>query len=97
MSPDHTYQLACEGQQRCAAPLVVNIAERAGDMHEWFLEARRRLPGERAECIIRAQGHRRLAKATEPRDVWEAMQQAGAAGCLPIELTRQPDRRPPAG
>jgi hypothetical protein len=33
--------------------LVVNVADREGDMHEWFLDAMRRLPEERAECIIR--------------------------------------------
>jgi hypothetical protein len=61
------YQLACEVQQRCPNTLVVNVADREGDLHEWFLEARQRLPGERAECISRAKGNRRLAKGTEPR------------------------------
>jgi hypothetical protein len=63
-------------------------------MHEWFLDAMRRVPGERAECIIRAKCHRRIANRKEPRDLWEDMQQAGAAGRLPVELTRQPDRPP---
>jgi hypothetical protein len=88
------YQLACEVQQSCADTLVVNIADREGDIHEWWLEARRRLPGERAECIIRAKCHRRLAKGKEPRYLWEDRQKARAAGRLMVELTRQPDRPP---
>jgi hypothetical protein len=88
------YQLACEVQQRCPDTLVVNIADREGDIHEWFLEAMRRLPGERAEVIIRAKCNRRLAKGKEPRYLWEDMQQARAAGHLTLELPRQPDRPP---
>ena len=88
------YQLACEVQQSCPETLVVSVADREGDIHEWFLEAMPRVPGERAECIIRAKGHRRLAKGTEPRDLWEEMQKARAAGRMTVELTRQPDRPP---
>jgi hypothetical protein len=88
------YQLACEVQQSCPKTLVVNVADREGDIHEWFLEAMRRLPGERAECIIRAKCNRRLAKETAPRYLWEDMQQARAAGHLTVDLTRQPGRPP---
>jgi hypothetical protein len=88
------YQLACEVQQSCPETLVVSVADREGDIHEWCLEARQRLPGARAACIIRAKGHRRLAKETAPRDLWEDMQQARAAGHLTVDLTRQPGRPP---
>jgi hypothetical protein len=88
------YQLACEVQQSCPATLVVNVADREGDIHEWFLEAMQRLPGERAEFIIRAKCNRRLANGKEPRYLWEEMQKARAAGRLTVELTRQPDRPP---
>jgi hypothetical protein len=88
------YQLACEVQQRCPDTLVVNVADREGDLHAWFLDAMRRVPEERAEFIIRAKCNRRLATGTEPRSVWEAMQKARAAGRMTIELTRQPDRPP---
>jgi Transposase DNA-binding len=88
------YQLACEGQQRCPDTLVVNVADREGDIHEWFLDAMRRLPEERAEFIIRAKCNRRLATGTEPCYLWEAMQKARAAGRITVELTRQPDRQP---
>jgi hypothetical protein len=88
------YQLACEVQQRCPETLVVSVAEREGDLHEGCLDALQRLPGERAEFISRAQGHRRLAKGTAPRYVWEERQKARAAGRMTIALTRQPDQPP---
>jgi hypothetical protein len=88
------YQLAGEVQQRCPETLVVTVADRAGDLPAWLLDARPRVPGERAEGSIRATGHRRLATGQEPRDVWEDMQQARAAGRMTIEWTRQPDRPP---
>jgi hypothetical protein len=88
------YQLACEVQRSCPDTLVVNVADREGDIHEWFLDAVRRVPEERAEFIIRAKCHRRLATGTAPRYLWEDMQQARAAGRLPVELTRPPARPP---
>jgi hypothetical protein len=92
--------LACAVQQRCPDTLVVNIAEREGARHEWLLEARRRLPGERAECIIRAKCHRRIAQGKEPRDVWEDMQKTHAAGRLPpveVVAVDAKEDRPPRG
>ena len=56
------YELACEVQQRCPETLVVNVADREGDIHEWFLARRSRAGGHRAEFIIRAKGNRRIAK-----------------------------------
>ena len=72
----------------------MNVADREGDIHEWFLEAMRRGPGERAEFIIRAKCNRRLAKETEPRYLWEAIQKVRALGRITVELTRQPERPP---
>lgn len=74
------YQLACEVQQSCPDTLVENVADREGDIHEWFLDAMGRLPGERAARSIRAKCHWRLAKGQEPRYLWEDVQKARAAG-----------------
>jgi hypothetical protein len=63
------YQRACEVQQSCPGTLVVTVADRDGEMHEWVLDARPRSPGKRSACSIRAQGHRRIATGQEPRDV----------------------------
>jgi hypothetical protein len=59
--------LACAVQQRCPTTRVVHVAAREGDMQEGFLEAARRAPGERAECIIRATGERRSAQGKDAR------------------------------
>jgi hypothetical protein len=88
------YQLACEIQQSGPATLVVNVADREGEIQEWCLEAMRRVPEERAEFIIRAKCNRRLATGNAPCSLWEAMQQARSAGRITVELTRQPDRPP---
>jgi Transposase Tn5 dimerisation domain len=55
--------------------LVVTVADRDGEMHTWFLEARQRLPGDRAEGLMRAHGHRRIANGHAPRSAWEARPQ----------------------
>jgi hypothetical protein len=88
------YQLACEVQQRCPDTLVVNVADREGDIQEWFLDAVRRTPEERAEFIIRAKCNRRIAQGKEPRYLWEEMQKARTVGSITIELTHQPTRPP---
>jgi hypothetical protein len=85
---------ACEGQPRGPETRVVTVAERAGDLHAWWLEARRRAPGARAECISRAQCQRRIAHGPAPRDVGEARQKARTAGASTGEVTRQPPRPP---
>jgi Transposase DNA-binding/Transposase Tn5 dimerisation domain len=86
------YQLACEVQQRCPDTLVVSMADREGDIHEWFLDAVRRAPEERAEFIIRAKCNRRIGTGKPSSYLWEEMQKARAAGSITVELTRQPHR-----
>jgi hypothetical protein len=88
------YQGACAVKQACPATLVVNMAERAGDLQEWLVDVLRREPGQRAECIIRAKEDRRLAPGAAPRYLWAEMQQTCALGTLTIDLARQPERPP---
>jgi Transposase Tn5 dimerisation domain len=88
------YQLACAVRQSCPTTLVVNVADREGDMQEWFLDAARRPPGERAECIIRAKCDRRIAKGKDASYLWVEMQKARAVGSITVELARQPNRPP---
>jgi hypothetical protein len=54
------YRCACAVKHVCPATLVVNMADREGDIQEWFVEARRREPDQRAEWIMRAKCNRRL-------------------------------------
>jgi hypothetical protein len=58
---------ACEIKQPCPATLGVNRADRAGDIQEWLVDARRREPPQRAEVSIRAKGNRRLAPGAAQR------------------------------
>jgi Transposase DNA-binding/Transposase Tn5 dimerisation domain len=88
------YHCACEVKQACPATLVVNLADREGDIQEWFVEVLRREPGQRAECIIRAKENRRLAPGAAQRYLWAEMQQTCSLGTLTIALARQPDRPP---
>jgi hypothetical protein len=88
------YQCACAVKQACPATLVVNMADREGDIQEWLVDVLRREPGQRAECIIRAKENRRLAPGAAQRYLWAEMQQTGALGTLTIDLARQPDRPP---
>jgi hypothetical protein len=70
------------------------MADREGDIQEWFVDAMRREPDQRAECIIRAKCNRRLAPGTAQRYLWAEMQQPHSLGTLTIELARQPERPP---
>jgi hypothetical protein len=86
------YHYACAVTQACPATLVVNMADREGDLQEWLGEVLRREPGQRAACLMRAKEKRRLAPGAAQRYVWAEMQQTGALGTLPIDLARQLDR-----
>jgi hypothetical protein len=88
------YQCACAVKQACPATLVVNMADRAGDIQEGLVDVLRREPGQRAAWIIRAKQHRRLAPDAAQRYVWAEMPQAPALGTLTIALARQPERPP---
>jgi Transposase DNA-binding len=88
------YQDACEVKQACPATLVVNMADREGDIQEWLVDAMRREPHQRAEVIIRAKCNRRLAPGAAQRYLWAEMQQTPSLGTLTIELARQPERPP---
>jgi hypothetical protein len=59
------YAVACQVQRDCLETLVMNIADRDGEMHAWFLTATQRPAPERAAGILRAKGTRRLACAPQ--------------------------------
>src|ERR1044071_8227464 len=88
------YTLACEVQQTCPATLVVNVADREGDIHEWFVDALRQPPGARAAFLLRAKHNRRLAKGQEHSYLWPEMREAQPLGHLTFALARTPERPP---
>jgi hypothetical protein len=58
------------------------------------VDAMRRPPGARAECLIRAQYNRRLAHSKAQRYLWTAMRAAQPLGRLTFALARTPARPP---
>jgi len=89
-----SYQLAGEVQQRCPTTLVVNIADREGDIQECFVEARRREAADRAEFIIRAKCNRRLTMGHHQSYLWPEMQNTRPLGSCTVEVAHQRDRAP---
>jgi Transposase Tn5 dimerisation domain len=90
-------QDACKVKQAWPAPLVVNMAERAGDRQAWLVDARRRKPPQRAEGLIRAKCNRRLAPGAAQRYLGAERQQTPSLGTLTLALARQPERPPRPG
>lgn len=62
------YEVACEVQRRCPETVVVSVADREGDIHEWFLDAAQRAEEEQAAFVIRAKCNRRVE--AQPRDTY---------------------------
>jgi hypothetical protein len=88
------YHSTCEVKQACPATLVVNLADREGEIQEWLGDAMRREPNQRAEVLIRAKCNRRLAPGATPRYLWAEMQQTRSLGTLTLALARHPERPP---
>jgi hypothetical protein len=79
-------------KQACPATLVGPRADRAGDLQEWGVDARRRAPRPRAAVLSRAKGQRRRAPH---RGMGGAeRQRTDAGGTIPRALARQPARPP---
>jgi hypothetical protein len=87
------YEVACQVQRYCAQTLVVNIADREGDIHEWFLNAAQRPATERAAFIIRAKCNRRLVGEPNDTYLWETLGHSPVVGTLTLELPSQQGRR----
>lgn len=87
-------QDACEVTQACRTPCVVRMADRAGAMQDWGMDAMRREPDQRAACLMRATCDRHLAPGAAQRYVWAERQQPPALGTLTIDLARPPERPP---
>ena len=86
------YALACAVQQACPQTVVGRVADCEGDSQEWFLDARPRVPHERAACLSRAKCNRRLAPGAAHDSLGEELQAARPLGRLGLELSRPADR-----
>jgi len=86
------YDTACEVQRRCPETLVVSVADREGDIHEWFLAAAERAEEEQAAFVIRAKCNRRVAAHPQDTYLWEALRTAPVLGRTTIEVAAQARR-----
>jgi transposase Tn5 family protein len=86
------YDTACEVQRQCPDTLVVSVADREGDIHEWFLDAAARDEGEHAAFVIRAKCNRRVAAQPHDTYLWEALRAAPVLGWTTIEVAAQAGR-----
>ena len=84
-----SYELACEIQRQCPDTLVLSVADREGDIHEWFLLAQHKPLDERAELLVRAKCNRRTQKKEgEYSYLWDEMAGSRAMGKLTIRTPR---------
>lgn len=90
------YQLACDVQRQCPDTLIVSVADREGDIREWFADAEQRPLDEKAEYIIRAKSNRRTTQAEGYSYLWEELDSSRSLGSLSIDTPRsgrKPSRR----
>lgn len=81
------YQSACAIQQACPDTTVVSIADREGDIHDWFVLAQQTPLDQQAAFIIRAKSDRRLEiDDGEYTTLWSAMSAQKAQGQYSLEL-----------
>jgi hypothetical protein len=81
------YQNACEISGRVPETLIVNIADREGDIYEWFLETQEYSPSTRSEWIIRAAQNRCLASSDkETNKIWNKLEKQPILGTIKFTL-----------
>lgn len=92
---DH-YQSACEIQQASPDTTVVSIADREGDIHEWFQYAQSVALDSRAAYIVRAKANRTLLLDSDERiPLWDYMNNLKTLGKYSANVPKrngEPDR-----
>ena len=89
------YQDRCALQALLPDTLLVNLADREGDIYEWFAEYADHASAARAQWIGRAaQDRRRLAgeDGEGAAKLWEALGQAAPLGGVAVEVKPRPGR-----
>ena len=87
--------MACRVQKDCPKTMVVSLADREGDRHEWFVEAENRPVAERAEYIIRAKCNRRTqSEDDEISYLWDELTASPVLGKLSFVTPRNKNRQP---
>ena len=84
-----SFEVACQVQRQCPDTLIISIADREGDIHEWFVDAQNRDPKERAEFIVRAKCNRRTEQNTgEYSYLWDELSEAPIISRLRFKTPR---------
>lgn len=88
------YEMACAVQALNTESLVINIADREGDIHEWFLAGDfDEVGSDRAAYLIRAKCDRRVAKNRKDSYLWETLSKAPVLTQTEVSITARPGRR----
>ena len=90
-----SYQDSCALQGQLPATIVVNMADREGDIYEWFVEYANYSPETRAQWIVRATQNRRIrsdGNSDQPDKLKEHMRNAPALGEFEVEVRRRPGK-----
>ena len=72
---------------QCPATLLVNVADREGDLYELFAQALAPAAGPRVQLLVRSRHNRKLAGATAR--LWDAVAQEPVRGKLQVAVGRR--------
>jgi hypothetical protein len=93
-----SYQTSCALQGQLPNTLLVNVADREGDVYEWFAESVDYAPVTQAQWIVRAAQDRRLQSGTSvSQKLWDALERAPVLGApvlgyLDVDVKPRPHR-----
>ena len=85
----HHYEHACDLQEASPETTVVSIADREGDIHEWFQAAEEVSASRRAAYVVRAKANRALYVDEERTSLWEYMNAQKSQGKYCIEIPKR--------
>lgn len=88
-----SYQDSCALQAQMPDTLLINLADREGDIYEWFAEYHDYAPAVRAQWIVRAAQNRVLASPENgTKCLWAAVEQAPVLGYSEVNVKPRPNR-----
>lgn len=90
-----SYQASCTLQGQLPSTLCVNLADREGDIYEWYAEYMEYAPETRAQWIVRAAQNRCLLKSEDNSPglkLWDALEKSPVLGYLEVEVKPRPNR-----
>jgi hypothetical protein len=86
-----SYQDSCAWQGQLPQTQLVNLADREGDIYEWYAEYDSYAPCTRADWIVRA-AQDRCVQTDEAAKLWQTLSQAPVLGTLEVEIKARPHR-----